>query len=75
MISHKTKTTELLENACKLSKEKCLIHSVYKGCSSPMGVVPNVKETDWDIDCVIEGIENTPYVLEASSLITTNFNC
>lgn len=49
----------------KYQSKKCLIHSVYEGCSSPMGVVLNVKETDWDIDCVLEGIENTPHVRPA----------
>lgn len=63
VICHKTKTIKLLDNACKLSKQKCLIHSVYEGCSGPMGVVLNVKETEWDID--LEGIENIPHVRPA----------
>lgn len=65
VICHKTKTIKLVDSACKLSKQKCLIHSVYEGCSNPMGVVLNVRETDWDIDCVLEGIENTPHVRPA----------
>lgn len=64
-ICHKTKTIKLLDSACKLPKQKRLIHSVYEGCSSPMGVVFNGKETDWDIDCVLEGIENTPHMRPA----------
>lgn len=65
VICEKTKTIKLLDSACKLPKQKCLIHFVYEGCSSPMGVVLNGKETDCDIDCVLEGIENTPHVRPA----------
>lgn len=65
VICHNTKTIKLLDNAHKLSKQKCLVHSGYEGCSSPMGVVLNVKRRDWNIDCVLEGIENIPHVRPA----------